>query len=127
MTIQNHLDQLRQNAPGCTLTAFGDLSSRLILRSSSAAPCPREVLDGLSQKAAICFSVMEDGHAPELIDADCYGHSAIMFTPGQSFVFGRSDASADDVTCAVIESAQDVEQALRATRETVQKIGEDAA
>jgi hypothetical protein len=48
-----------------------------------------------------------------------------MFTPAQSFIFARPDKAADDVTCAVIESAQDVEQALDAVRGTVTKIGED--
>ena len=125
MTIQTHLDQLRRTTAGCQLTAFGDLSSKLILRSSAAAPCPREVLDNLSTKAATCFSVLDAVTAVDLAENEHYGQSAIMFTPSQSFVFARPDIAADDVTCAVIDNAQDVEQALHAVRDTVRKIGED--
>lgn len=126
MTIQTHLDQLRRATAGCQLTAFGDLSSNLILRSSAAAHCPREVLDSLSTKAATCFSVLETDPTEDLTETGHYGQTAIMFTPSQSFIFARLDSADDDVTCAVIENAQDVEQALQATRDTVRKIGEDS-
>ena len=48
MQIQDHLDQLLNDAPGCSLATFGDLSSGLILKWSAPSPCPREVLDQLS-------------------------------------------------------------------------------
>jgi len=125
MTIQTQLDQLRRKTAGCQLTAFGDLSSKLILRSSSAAPCPREVLDSLCTKAVTCFSVTDGDVEADLGGNGHYGQAAVMFTPAQSFIFARPDRAADDVTCAVIESAQDVEQALDAVRGMVTKIGED--
>lgn len=126
MTIQTQLDQLRQNAAGCQLTAFGDLSSKLILRSSAAAPCPREVLDSLSTKAVTCFSVLDSDTTTELTEEGYYGQSAILFTPGQSYVFARPDPASDDVTCSVIEAAQDVEKALHSICATARNIGEDS-
>lgn len=83
------------------------------------------MLDSLCAKAVTCFSILDSDTAAELTKNGHYGQTAIMFTPGQSFVFGRPDLAADDVTCAVIDSAQDVEQALHTIRDTVSKIGEN--
>lgn len=126
MTIQAHLDTLRRGTAGCQLTAFGDLSSKLILRSSSAAARPREELDNLCTKAATCFAVLDLETAGNLLGNGHYGNAAIFFTPGKSVIFARPSPETDDMTCAVIESAQDVEQALHGVRKTVAQIAEDS-
>lgn len=127
MTIQAYLDELRDGTPGCRISAFGDLSSKLVLRSSARGPCTREVLDRMCNSAVSCFSVLDREGAEEVTDAAYYGQAAVMFTPAQSYVFARPDADADDVTLAVMDSAQDVEGAVEAVRDTMGKITEEGA
>lgn len=126
MTIQEHLDQLRETAYGSVLTAFGDLSSGLILRSSSEAPCPREVLDALCDDAIRSLGVASRQSWPEGMETGDYGTSVISFTARRTHLFVRHDPRTDDVICAAIAKAQAIAPALLAARETAQKIAEDS-
>ncbi|SEL90419.1 hypothetical protein SAMN05443999_109119 [Roseovarius azorensis] len=126
MKIQDHLDQLRKSSFGCNLAAFGDISSGLILRSSSDRPCPRELLDSLCEDAIRCFALADRHSRPEGTESDVYGASVISFTARRSHVFARNDTETDDVVCAIIEQAQAIDPVLRAARETAEKISEDS-
>ncbi len=55
MTVADRLDRLRAVADGCSLAAFGDLRTRLMLRVSSDHPWPQERLDELCTQAVRCF------------------------------------------------------------------------
>lgn len=125
MTIQAHLDNLRERVGGCELTAFGDLSSRLILRSSSAEHWQRERLDQLCQRAVDSFAKADLIPASEMIDRTVCGRSAVLFTAGKSFIFVRPDVSSDEFTCAVSHATQDQVSALEATQDTARLIGDD--
>ena len=125
MTIQAHLDSLRKRVSGCDLTAFGDLSSRLILRSSSAEPCQRERLDQLCQHAVDSFAKAGLIPASNRIDHAVCGRSAVMFAAGKSFIFVRPDAGSDEFTCAVSHATPDPVSALNATQEITRLIGDD--
>ena len=126
MTVQHRLDQLRESAPGCTLAAFGDISSGLILRSSSDRPRPRELLDSLCEDAIRCFALADQHPRPEGADPNVYGASVISFTARRSHLFVRHDTETGDVICTVIEQAQPIDPVLRAARETAEKISEDS-
>ncbi|MEE4187614.1 MAG: hypothetical protein V2I76_04100 [Roseobacter sp.] len=123
MTIQAYLDGLRAETPGCRLTAFGDLSTKLVLRTSTDRPCAREVLDALCDSAVQCFSATETETPSDLTGAGYYGRSAILFTASQSVVFARPATTPEDVIFAVVDSARDVDHALSALRRTLGKIG----
>ena len=81
----------------------------------------------MCNSAVSCFSVLDREGAEAVTDAAYYGQAAVMFTPAQSYVFARPDADADDVTLAVMDSAQDVEGAVEAVRDTMGKITEEGA
>ena len=125
MSIQAHLDGLRSQISDCELTAFGDLSSRLILRSSSAKPCQREKLDQLCRHAVESFAKAELVPVTELTDNAVCGCAAVMFSAGKAFVFARPDVTSDEFTCAVTQATSDSALALEATRKSASLIGED--
>ncbi len=126
MTIQAQMDQLRESSIGCALSAFGDISSGLILRSSSEVPCPRELLDSLCEDAIRCFALVHPHSQPESTDSNVYGTVVMSFTAQRAQVFVRHDAETNDVICAVIEQACAIEPVLRAARKTAEKISEDS-
>ncbi len=126
MTLQTHLDDLRKQVSGCDLTAFGDLSSRLILRSSSAETCQRERLDQLCQRAVDSFSKAALIPASEMVDRAVCGHSAVMFAGGKSFIFARPGPTSDEFVCAVSDATLDSVTALEATQSSTRLIGEDS-
>lgn len=126
MSIQSHLDKLRAETPGCSISAFGDLSSKLVLRSSARGALTREVLDRMCDDAVLCFSVV-DAEAEGLTDRAHYGRSAMMFTPRHSVVFARPAPDADDVTLAVVDGAEHLDKALHATLDTMDQIAKDSA
>lgn len=125
MSVQAHLDQLRKTSFGCGLTAYGDLSSGLILRSSSETPCPREVLDALCDDAIRSLAVTKRQAWPDGMETTDYGTSVISFTAQRSHVFVRHDPKADDLICATIEKGQAIAPVLGAARATAEKIAED--
>ncbi|NCQ23299.1 MAG: hypothetical protein GW798_02520 [Roseovarius sp.] len=124
MTIKAQLDQLRETSFGCVLTAFGDLSSGLILRSSSETPVPREVLDALCDDATRSLAVASRHTRPDATAASVYGTSVVSFTAQRSHVFVRHDPEAGDLICAVIEKAQAIAPVLQSARETAARIAE---
>lgn len=126
MTVQEHLDQLRKASFGCALTAYGDLSSGLILRSSSEMPCPREVLDAMCDDAVRSLAVTKRQSWPEGMETGAYGTSVISFTSQRSHVFVRHDPKADDLICATIDKAQAIAPVLRAAKATAEEIAEDS-
>lgn len=126
MTVQARLDQLRQSSYGCMLTAYGDISSGLILRSSSETPCPREVLDTLCEDAIKGFALADHDARSIGADSSVYGAMVISFTAERSHVFVRQDAATNDVICAVLEKSQAIDPVLRAARAAARKISEDA-
>jgi len=119
MSIQDQLDKLLNSQRDCTLTAFSDLSSGLVLRSSSDAPCPREKLDDLCMTAVSCFGLVDASDLPDEIDADVFGTSIVHFSARRTQVFVRPTPSSDDVICAVNDTHASVEPILRAAQAAV--------
>jgi hypothetical protein len=59
MDIAGRLTSLRETTPGCALVAFGDLGTRLVLRSSAAVQVPQEYLDQLCAQAEHGFCLQD--------------------------------------------------------------------
>mgnify|MGYP007055210763 CR=1 FL=1 len=59
MNIAERLDTIRQTTPGCELIAFGDLGTRLVLRSSAVSQPPQEYLDQLCAQADHGFGLQD--------------------------------------------------------------------
>ena len=126
MTIQTHLDELRDALAGCRIAAFGDLSSGLILRSSTTKPVARETLDQLCEDATWCFKHFENSLGSGSTDVTNYGQAAIKFTALETQVFVRHPTDPTDVTCAAIEPSQDIEEALMTVRLAAFELGSSA-
>lgn len=125
MKIQSHLDELRDKVSGCDLTAFGDLSSGVILRSSSPAPVTRDKLDQLCQAAKQCFELSECiGHSDEP-QAEASVQSVMSFSAQDSKIFARDAREPNDVTCTVIKAGHGLEAALENTVAIAAEIGSD--
>lgn len=122
MSIQTQLDALREALPDCRLTAFGDMASLLVLRSSSAIPCPRETLDRLVQRIATTGSQVASVDPSTSADASLYGRTFALFTANETVVCARG--SEEEVSCAVLDPAQDIDAALHKTADSVASITE---
>lgn len=126
MTVQDKLDQLRQKAAGSRLTAFGDLSSRLILRYSARDALPREELDRLCERAIGTFEKGDAiaDHLPQEFGA--LHHCVINFTSKETALFARVPTEPDDVTVAVIDAAHEILAPFNDVQHTADTIGGDA-
>jgi hypothetical protein len=103
MSLSDRLDEMRAGIAGCSLVSFGDLQTSLALRTSSAAPCPRERLDEIFAQAAAGFAA-----ADRLVaDAEPVGDLFVL-TPSDVRVFVRSLRNAADVVCAVGETTDEI-------------------
>ena len=117
MTVQDDLDQLRAQTPGCDLTAFGDLSSSLILRFSAENKLPREKLDQLCARAGRGFGVVGS-------EKDLMSEAVICFSESQTEVYARSSASPDDIICVALGSGHDIDTGAQAARGMALKMSE---
>lgn len=120
MKIQAGLDSLRSEVDGCKITAFGDLTSGLILRSSAAGTVPRETLDRLCEKAVWCFHTAV---ASDEIGAEETGNirqTAIVFSTQSTQVFARNPSEPNDVICAELGPAQSLEGVLERLQGTAE-------
>ncbi|MCP5087729.1 MAG: hypothetical protein GY952_13125 [Rhodobacteraceae bacterium] len=105
MTLAERLDELRLKQPGCQLVAFGDLGTRLILRTSSQTPFPQENLDQLCMLAAQTFSLCDKVQGEGGV-----GNDAIIHTPNETTVIVRSQTSGDDFLCCLCESDENARE-----------------
>lgn len=115
MTIQHQLDRLRDEAPGCDLVAFGDLSSGLILNWAARSACQREVLDLLMQNATASLALLAPVGLPGGVDLADMGTSVIHFTERGAEVFVRLSAASDEVICVACPLDADLERLLGST------------
>src|SRR6056297_882434 len=99
MSLSEHLDAMRGGIAGCSLVSFGDLQAALALRTSSAAPCPRERLDEIFAQAVAGFAAADRLAA----EAEPVGDLFVL-TPSDVRVFVRSLRNPADVVCAVGET-----------------------
>jgi hypothetical protein len=98
MNISQALESLRSTFPGCSLVAFGDLTTRVVLRSSHDGSYRREHLDELCSQAAGCFAVMD--HAVQTgnprADGAAWPAEAIVLTSRGANGFVRAGQSGAD-------------------------------
>lgn len=124
MSIDEEINALRASVPGCSLVAFGDADTRLMLRSSHEKTCKREFLDELCAQARGCFEMLDslpqetggcDVSKPRLLDP-------IVLTPSQTRVFVRTESGGSDFLCCVCGATRDTEGLIQAAQQTLQKI-----
>jgi len=96
MAIADEINKLREEFDGCKLVAFADLSSKMVLLTSSRKKIPQENLDHLCAEAAIMFK----GAAANL-NKDAAPITALVADGDHTNIYLRNATGADDVLCCV--------------------------
>ncbi|MFK7746180.1 MAG: hypothetical protein AB8B47_14085 [Roseobacter sp.] len=117
MTLQTQLDTLRAYNGNSALVAFGDLVSKLVLRTSSDASYPREDLDTLARCAADLLTINHSEHEKALL-----ARSAIMFDGSAAIVFTTHPDSPDEFLCTMTGAQHSIEHTVRSTKDAINTI-----
>ena len=124
MTVSEALDTLRSEVPGCTLAAFADLSSRLVLSSSAASKPMQDELDKLSSAAAEALDgALADGTTSIWQkDGAEKPDTAMLITGQEARVFLRSPDNAAEALACVCAPDSDIAAVINSGREALQRI-----
>ncbi len=124
MTIAEQIDSLRMSLPGCSLVAFGDVTTQLVLRSSQTRPIRREHLDQLCAEAGDCFSVIEAARtASQETQAGPESHvEAVVLAGSEGRIFVKSGRNESDFLCLVCERPFRATAIIASASETLDKI-----
>lgn len=122
MTIKQQLDALRAAHPGCSIVAFGDAATHLVLRASHDADCRREHLDSLCDRAVECFAAM-DAAAAIRPEGDA-ANEAILLHQRNATVCMRANAEASEFLCIVSERPDAIEPLVAGARDALPAIME---
>jgi hypothetical protein len=112
MDIAGRLSALRESTPGCALVAFGDLGTRLVLRSSAAGQQPQEYLDQLCAQAAHGFS-LQDALTDQTTSPNVDAAEVIVVTPQETRIYIRAPGAAQDTANDAILCVCDNEHSAR--------------
>lgn len=124
MKLQSLLDELQADTPGCSLTAFGDLSAKLVLRSCETSKVKREHLDQLCNAAESSFGIVENIQGYDVADCTQSHQVSILFSATESEVFARTANEPNEFTCAILGPGQSLDTAMRNTVACSDKIKE---
>ena len=121
MNVQAELDTIRTAAPGCSLAAFGDLRTRLVLRVSADQIPPQERLDELCSLGARCFA-QADADAVHTYfpgSGNDAPNEAVVLGPKDIKLFVRSETDDTDMVFCLCESADAVPDLLRSAQQAL--------
>ena len=124
MTVSEALDTLRSEVSGCTLAAFADLSSRLVLSSSAASKPMQDELDKLSSAAAEALDgALADGTTSIWQkDGAEKPDTAMLITGQEARVFLRSPENAAEALACVCAPDSDIAAVINSGREALKRI-----
>lgn len=112
MNLAARLETMRQGVPGCTLVAFGDLGTRLVLRCSAETSPPQEILDELCTQAEHGFFLQD-----ALLGADTAHDRTVaevsVVTPHETRMYIRVPGAADETANDAILCVCDTEKIAR--------------
>ncbi|MBM7067981.1 hypothetical protein [Actibacterium sp. 188UL27-1] len=121
VTVSDELDSLRSAFPDCQTVAFADLSSRMILKTSSAQKTPQELMDRLCEEAVSIFG--DIGSNLSLSD-DTDAAQAVVFTSTSLKIFLRGAQEPADILCCVCSPSIDVDSFLRHAQPALDRISQ---
>ncbi len=122
MDITTELDTMRADLEGCVLVAFTDLSSQLVLSSSSASKPAQEEMNALSQAAHLVLDGTYAKSASEGWDGNPSAEAAVLMTGAEARVFLRSPANPAEALVAVCAPDTDLDAAVAQARATLERI-----
>ncbi len=113
MSMSQEIAQIRSTISGCSLLAFGDVQTRLVLKASHEDGIRRETLNKVANQAASCF-------APALLGADMLYHEAIVLSPTEARIYVMGDTS-PDFLCFVCSLDINTDHVAELGRQTLAK------
>jgi len=125
MTVNEALDNMRAELPGCSLVAFTDLSSQLVLCASSAGRPAQEELDALSRAAQVALNGAVADGAGALWDKEASGEpaeTAMLLTGAEARVFLRSSGDAPEALVCVCSADADLSAVVDSGRAALDRI-----
>jgi hypothetical protein len=121
MDVSEILDKLREGLSGCDLVAYADLSSGMVLCTSSAVKRPQEDIDALSVVAtAVLKSPLTEGAAPLLSEGDT--DLAIAASAADLRVYLRATPPSEEILMCVCAPDADVASAVSLGRDALAQI-----
>ncbi len=124
MSIVGQLDALRQDLPGCSLVAFADLRTRLVLSVSADSSRPQEQLDEICFQAANCFedcdTLVTALRSDEQGDQMC--NESIVLTPAETRVFVRNPDGEGEALCCICQPTAKTDDFAQKTLHTLRQI-----
>lgn len=128
MTVTDALDAMRSELQGCTLVAFTDLSSNLVLCASSAARPAQEELDGLARAAqAALDGTLAEGAAQvwQAKSAQAKADTAMLLSESEARIFLRAPGESVEALVCVCAPDADLQAVLDCGRSTFGRIVEN--
>ncbi|SLN53771.1 hypothetical protein PEL8287_02858 [Roseovarius litorisediminis] len=124
MTIDEELDALRKSALGCSLVAFGDARTRLVLRSSHEKAYHREYLDELCIQAANCFELLDAASQADNDSVQERSCEAVVLTASNIRMFVRAEDGGPDFLCCVCDFPCISEKLMTTAHKTLGRIAD---
>lgn len=125
MDVTEKLDAMRSELPGCSLIAFTDLGSKLVLCSSAAGKPAQEELDRLSELAHVMLDgAVAEGAAPVLDggEGDTRAGTAMLLSGNEAKVFMRAPGVAAEALVCVCAPEADLRKVVDCGRSTLDTI-----
>ena len=115
MQLDEDLELIKRSTAGCSLVAFGDLRTRLVLCSVSDQHLAQERLNHFCKQASSAFSAA-DAVAKAQESGRVVADHAVLFAPNGVHLFVRSLQNNSDVLCCVSTNYSGVEDLLISAR-----------
>ncbi|NNE88032.1 MAG: hypothetical protein HKN27_08145 [Silicimonas sp.] len=124
MSVSEALDSLRSEIAGCSLVAFADLSSKIVLTASSAMKPAREELDALSAAAYLVLDgAVADGAAAVWGEqSDISAETAMLLSQSEARIFLRSPGENPEALICVCAPDCDLNAVVDCARTTLKRI-----
>lgn len=122
MDITAELDTIRAELDGCSLVAFTDLTSQLVLCSSAAAKPAQEEMNALSETAAVALDgAFAEGAAP-VWGGDAPAGLAVLATGTELRLFLRAPTRPGEALVCVCAPDADLVTTVARAREALDRI-----
>lgn len=125
MNVMEALDALREDVPGCSVAAFTDLSSRVVLCASAATRPGQEELDALSEAAALCLDgALAEGARPVWAEAapDAAAGAAMLISDAGLRVALRAPGNATEALVCLCAPGTDPDRVVGRARAALDRI-----
>ena len=103
MNVTAELDEMRVGLKGCTLVAFTDLSSSLVLSTSAASKPVQEELNALGRTASLTLNgELSEGAAKVWSESgDVPAETAMLLTGSEARVFLRAASNPNEALVCI--------------------------